>query len=297
MNILIVGKTGEEKEFRLYKAAEKRGHKLTVCHSGDLVIKTDADGFTPLIKGEIPLDKFDVIYFWSLGYKRWEWFVAGVYLTKEFGTKIIDYVKLLSASNYTPTPTLSYLVQSKHKIPFPRTVLLFSIEYVDSALKDMSFPLIVKDSIIHQGKGITLAKNKDDVLNFMKERKRGAPILIREFIPNDGDIRVFVIDYKAIGAMKRTPHEGDFRSNISIGGTGSIFDLDKHPEVRELAEKLASLMNIQIAGVDVMLNTETGKPFILEINDEPGFKGFETYTDVDVSSKIIEYFEELHARK
>jgi len=62
--------------------------------------------------------------------------------------------------------------------------------------------------------------------------------VIREFIPNDGDLRIFTVGYKAIGAMKRTPKRGDFRSNVSQGGSAKRFDLKDYPAIKKLQKKL-----------------------------------------------------------
>lgn len=295
MKILIVGKTGNLNKFRLHEEAVKRGHELENCYSGDLVIKTDSNQFKPLIKGESSLEKFDVIYFWSLGYKRWEWYVTGKYLAEEFGTIIVDSVTISDSLTYTST--FSYLVQYQNKLPFPKSALVFSTAYLDSVLKDFEFPLIAKETVIHQGRGIAKVENRDELVKFIENRKRAYPILIREFIPNDGDIRIFTVGYKAIGGMRRIPKEGDFRSNISIGGTGEPFDLDKNSAIIGLAEKASRLTGFEIAGVDIIIDKNTGKPYILEVNYGPGFKGLEKYTGLNVAGKIIEYFEELFNKK
>ncbi|BCX15035.1 MAG: hypothetical protein KatS3mg088_718 [Patescibacteria group bacterium] len=60
--------------------------------------------------------------------------------------------------------------------------------------------------------------------------------------------------------MKRMPtREGEFRSNISQGGKGESFDLEKYPEIKDLAEKAAKVTRTEIAGVDIIINKSTGK--------------------------------------
>jgi glutathione synthase/RimK-type ligase-like ATP-grasp enzyme len=121
--------------------------------------------------------------------------------------------------------------------------------------------------------------------------------VIREYIPNDGDIRVFCVGYSAIGAMKRTPPKGDFRSNISVGGSGTEYDLSKNPKVKEIAEKFSRVMELEIAGVDVMIHKDIGEPYILEINPGPQFMGLEKYTKTNAALEIIKYFEFLYKKR
>jgi ribosomal protein S6--L-glutamate ligase len=142
-----------------------------------------------------------------------------------------------------------------------------------------------------------MANSKDEIEKIIKENKEISPsFIIREFIPNDGDIRVFTVGYLAIGAMKRIPPEGDFRSNISLGGTGENYELEKYPKVKLLAEKAAEITGTEIAGVDIILHKETGNPYILEVNPGPQFTGFEKYTGVNAALEIIKYFEILHSK-
>ena len=62
---------------------------------------------------------------------------------------------------------------------------------------------------------------------------------------------------------------------------------------KELAEKAAQITKTEIAGVDIIINKETGELYILEVNPAPQFEGLEKYTGVNVAVTIIEYFESL----
>ena len=114
------------------------------------------------------------------------------------------------------------------------------------------------------------------------------PFLFQEFLPTDGDIRVLVVGYKAIGAMKRHLVPGDFRANISQGADAEKFQLT--PEIIEYAEKAAKITNTEFAGVDLI--ESKGKFYVIEVNRSPQFKGFRKYTKVDPSPFIINYLEE-----
>ena len=154
--------------------------------------------------------------------------------------------------------------------------------------------MIIKTAEGRQGKGVFKVDSKVELEKAVEELPQESPaFVVREFIPNDGDIRIFTIGYKAIGAMKRTPREGDFRSNISQGGSGEPYELDKYPEIKELAEKVSKITKTEIAGVDIIIHKETGKPYILEVNPGPQFTGLEKYTGVNAAGEIIKYFEKL----
>jgi len=295
MRILVVGLVKNEQLRRVQDEGAKRGHKVDGCYASDLVVYSTSGIFEPSLKGK-SFKEYDLIYLWTVGKRRWEWYAAMDFVNKKFGTIIVNTVVIDPKENYSPTPLISFLKQYENKLPYPKSALIFSGKSVDSVIDNFEFPVIVKASTTHQGKGVFLANNKDEIRKIVKENEELSPsFIIREFIPNDGDIRIFTVGYKAIGAMKRTPvKEGEFRSNISLGGRGEKFDLEKYPEVRSIAEKVSEITGTEIAGVDIMLDKNTGKPYILEVNPGPQFTGLEKYTGVNAALEIVKYFEKLY---
>src|SRR5258708_33248948 len=105
----------------------------------------------PTLNGK-SLEDYDLIYFFTTGDKRWEWYSAGYYLNKVHGKIIVNKSTISGGFNYTPTPTLHYLVQSENKLPFPKTALVFKHNNYDYLLDKFKFPVVVKHSMLHQGK-------------------------------------------------------------------------------------------------------------------------------------------------
>ncbi len=293
MNILIVGLVKNEQLSRLQEEGEKRGHKINGCYASELIIETDTKSFNPTIRGKTI--NYDLIYLWAVGKRRWEWYTSCLYLNKNKGTKIVNFKSIDPSYNFYLTPAIDYLKQVESSLPFPHSVIVLSAKSIGSVIKNFNFPLIIKVSEGRQGKGVFKAQSLEELKKIAKDLEKISPsFVIREFIPNDGDIRIFTVGYKAIGAMKRIPTKiGEFRSNISQGGRGEPFDLEKYPEIKNLAEKTSEVMKTEIAGVDIMINKETEKPYILEINPGPQFMGLEKYTGVNTALEIIKYFEKL----
>ncbi len=298
MNILIVGLVKNPQLKRIQEEGGKRGHVVEGCYVSELVIDTSPKLFEPSLRGK-SFDKYDLVYFWALGKRRWEWYLAAEYLNKTKGIIVVNKNTIDRSFNYSTTPTLSYLKQFEEKLPFPRSTVVFSYKSVDSVIENFKFPVILKTSTGHQGKGVFLAKSKEELVKLLKDNKDKSPsFIIREFIPNDGDIRVFCVGYKSIGAMKRSSvKKGEFRSNISLGGRGSKYDLEKYPEVKRLAEKAAEITRTEIAGVDIMLHKKTGDAYILEVNPGPQFTGLEKYTGTNAALEIVKYFESLYKKE
>ncbi|MFC6225444.1 30S ribosomal protein S6--L-glutamate ligase [Hymenobacter artigasi] len=157
-------------------------------------------------------------------------------------------------------------------------------------------PVIIKLLEGTQGLGVVLAesaKAAQSVIEAFHNLK--ARIIVQEFIAESkgADLRAFVVDGEVVGAMKRQGKEGEFRSNLHRGGSGTLVKLTR-------AEKAAALLatkalGLGIAGVD-MLQSKRG-PLVLEVNSSPGLEGIEKATGQDIAGRIIEYTADLAARK
>lgn len=293
MKILIVGLVKNKQLKRLKEEAEKLGHQLDGCYTSDLVINASLKKFEVVLTGK-DITTYQVIYLWAIGKRRWEWYVASQYLNEHHQTKIVNQKIIDPNYLYYLSPASEYLKQHKHKLLFPKSSIVFNPKTAGQAADQHTFPLIIKASSGRQGKGVFKVSNKEELKQTIKEKQDTSPsFIIRELIPNDGDIRIFTVGYKAIGAMKRTPKPGDFRSNISQGGSGESFDLQKNPKIKEIAETLSQLTKTEIAGVDIMIHKETGDPYILEINPGPQFLGLEKYTKTNAAKEIITYLTTL----
>lgn len=293
MKILIVGLVENPQVKRLKEETKKKGHTLDGCHSWDLSILAKNDSFKPILKDK-DITSYDLIYLWATRKRRWEWYTTAYFLNYKYKTKIVNHKIIDREYLMNLSPVSDYLKQVEQNLPFPKSAVILSEEGVEEVLEEFSFPFILKLSGGRQGKGVFLIEDKITLLEKIEEfNDTNQAYILREFIPNDGDIRIFCVGYKAIGAMKRIPPEGDFRSNISQGGKGEEYDLDKNPEIKTLAEKISEMTKTEIAGVDIIIDKETKKPYILEINPGPQFTGLEKFTSTNAALKIIEYFEKL----
>jgi ribosomal protein S6--L-glutamate ligase len=111
--------------------------------------------------------------------------------------------------------------------------------------------------------------------------------LWQKCLPTRWDLRIIVLDGKAIGAMKRSAVGDEFRSNFSLGGNVEYWDLSKID--REIAEKVARVCGLDYCGVDIMKNEE-GDSFVLEVNRQCQFQGFEKSTGINVAKLVVEMF-------
>jgi RimK family alpha-L-glutamate ligase len=98
---------------------------------------------------------------------------------------------------------------------------------------------------------------------------------LQELVERDAtdhrDLRVYVVGDRMIGAMHRYAPEGDWRTNVALGGAVENVTDEIPDEARETALYAADVMDLDYAGVDLIEGTEGWH--VLEMNPTAGFKG------------------------
>jgi glutathione synthase/RimK-type ligase-like ATP-grasp enzyme len=156
---------------------------------------------------------------------------------------------------------------------------------------NIGFPCVVKVVTGSYGEGVYLCERQRDfkkLMEFVDNLGNKKTMIVQEYMgerPGE-DLRVLVIGGKVIGAMRRTAPEGDFRANITGGGTGEGFPLTD--EIEFLARETAKVLGLDIAGIDLLFDKGGGFR-VCEANSNPGFLGFEKYCGVDVADHLTDY--------
>jgi len=191
----------------------------------------------------------------------------------------------------------SLQIMSKHGLGMPITGFAHSTRMTNDLIKMVGgAPCIIKMLEGTQGKGVVLAESNkaaEGVIDML--RGLNAHFLVQEFIKEAGgaDIRCFVVGDKVIASMMRQGAEGEYRSNLHLGGSAKAITIT--PAERAAAMKAAKVMGLNVAGVDI-LRSKRG-PLIMEVNSSPGLEGIEKYTEKNVASSIIKYIEKAVAEK
>lgn len=112
---------------------------------------------------------------------------------------------------------------------------------------------------------------------------------LQEFVETGGgedthsDVRAFVVGEDVVAAMQRDAPEEEWRTNISLGGEGSLIELP--PEAEEMAVKATQELGLDVVGID-LIQREDGEWFVLELNAPAGFAGLHEATGVNVAPYI-----------
>lgn len=137
----------------------------------------------------------------------------------------------------------------------------------------------------HGGAGVFKCRGKNilSILQCLYKLSSNTEILVQEYKETDGDVRVNVLtlgnNQKILNVVKRNKIDGDFRSNLSLGGKTANYELTD--EQKELILKVAKLSGLTWAGIDLLTYTKENKTDkdnkstkiytdVIEINAVPG---------------------------
>lgn len=154
-----------------------------------------------------------------------------------------------------------------------------------STTQDFVFPVVVKARHGSLGKQVYLAHDMAELLK--AERQLGSkPIIYQEYIEESAgkDMRVICIGGQAYAWYKRV-NDDDFRANIAQGGHGEQCELTA--EYREIAERTAHAMGLDICGVDILFGAD--EPLVCEVNARPMVGGIEQTTGKNVIGAYVDY--------
>ncbi len=277
---------------RLIEAIEQRGHKGMVIDHLKCDIIMDDEGPAIVYRGKLLKDIDAVI-------PR-----IGASVTF-YGTAVVRQFEMMHVFSALDSLAItrsrdklrSLQILSRSGVGMPKTAFTNFSKQDNQVLKHIGdAPVVIKLLEGTQGLGVVLAetnkaaKSVVEAFDSLKTR-----VILQEYIREAGgsDIRVFIVNGRIVGAMKRQGKEGEFRSNLHRGGKATVIRLSRAEKATAL--RAVKSMGLAIAGVD-MLQSSRG-PLVLEVNSSPGLEGIEKSTGVDVAGKIIEYVEEAVSRK
>lgn len=277
INFLIIG-PNTENTADLVEEIKKRGHLVSIISMKEIFFEFSYNNFKINFKNK-SLGVFDIVIF--RGYNKN--FIEAEILAKKFldDNKIV--IDETIGKRFLPSKIFEASRLVKNKIKHPKTFQALGNSSYAEIFKKIKFPIIVKPVGGQKGKDIHKFKNIEEARIFFKKNPRG--YLIQEYCKIDGDIRVFVVGNKILGAIKRFVIKGDFRSNASLGATAEKYSVDS--ELHKLAISAAKIMAYEIAGVDVIKHK--GKYFVLEVNFAPQWQKFKEVTGINPAKSIIDY--------
>ncbi|MFP7253443.1 RimK family alpha-L-glutamate ligase [Terribacillus goriensis] len=196
--------------------------------------------------------------------------------------KILMYQALAEASIRIPKTIIAPKI-------FPGTMPI-QLDSFDPALKELGFPMVVKEAFGSFGEQVYLVHNKEALHQKITEIGTN-PFVLQEYIQTSHgrDIRINIVGGKIVASMIRTS-ETDFRANVSRGGSMQQYTPTEIES--ELAIAAATAVGTDFAGVDLLFGPG-GEPLVCEVNSNAHIRSIYDCTGVDVTETIISYIIEV----
>ena len=251
-------------------------------HNVELDIKKASD--ISLEVGAIIDNKPDFAIFWD----------KDIYLAERLEKSGVRLFNNKKAVLLCDNKILMYQALKENNIKIPRTFIapktFEGLNYHDRSflkevIDEIGFPMVIKEAYGSFGEQVYLANNEAS-LNKIIDSIGYKDFLLQEYIASSKgkDVRINVVGDKAIVSMLRE-NDNDFRSNISSGGHGSIYQPNK--EFIDLALKATKALGLDFAGVDVMFGKDG--PILCEVNSNPQFASTLKATGINLADYIADY--------
>lgn len=159
-----------------------------------------------------------------------------------------------------------------------------NLPYIETYLDASKFPCIMKSVSGHGGQEVFFVKDLKEV-NRIKGEYPNLKFIYQEFLENDGDVRIYMLNGEPVVTIKRKSNK-DYRNNYSLGGEVELYEPSK--EMVEAATKVAKLLKADFIGVDFLLTYSGFK--IIEIEDPVGSRMvYKLKPELDIISHFIEH--------
>lgn len=159
-----------------------------------------------------------------------------------------------------------------------------SADFIGRLFDELGSPVVIKEVCGSFGQQVYLAHSPLEAEAILK-RAGGRRVIFQQFIRESAgrDLRLNVVGGRVIAAMERFNEHGDFRANISNGGS-----MRRHIptfEEEELAIRTAEILGLDFCGVDLLV-TESG-PIVCEVNSNAHFRSIMDCTGVNAADEIM----------
>jgi len=179
---------------------------------------------------------------------------------------------------------LASAVLAEAGLPVPETVVCQSADDALAAFASLGGDVVVKPLFGSEGRGMVRVTEAELAWRTFRAIERTEGVLyLQRFVRHPGwDLRVFVLEGRVLGAMRR--HGRDWRTNVAQGGRTEAVPVGEEEEA--LALRAAAACGTLAAGVDLL--PESGRWFVLEVNAVPGWRAFAPTCGIDVARAVIE---------
>lgn len=293
--ILILASKRSEKKEKLISYLEKYFDKKAEVVLGlfsDITFEIEGGRVLVEIDGR-NINDFDLVYFRNTSGFQAMAAALSIYLES---TKVKFFDKSHISGSFMGDKFTSLMRLAVNGLPIVPSFLCWkeAIKKTKKRIvKKFGFPVVAKEVTTQRMQSIYLLKTLKDFDKLPDKTKNGnsARYLFQKFVHFDKEFRLLVLG-DTIGII----HTKTVRDNT--GFKLGYQNMDEFPEfldipdvskvIKDTAIKAAKVLRIQIAGVDICRERETGRVFVFEVNRGPGID-YDTEVSQELS-KIAEFF-------
>jgi [lysine-biosynthesis-protein LysW]--L-2-aminoadipate ligase len=258
-DLVVLASRVRYEEKRIMAALDRRGRRFEYLDPRTLFVTGGRDQHT----GRYVLNR-------EVGHFR-AWYAADA--LEAAGATVVNSA---AATHLSGDKWLTSAALLRHGLPTPRTALAVTPDAAPAALAEIGYPAVIKPLVGSWGRLVTKVTDEAMAAAVLEHiaalpAPQSHVVYVQELVPKaDRDIRVVVVDGRALGATWRTGH--DWRTNVARGAVSERCPLS--PDLAKLAVAAADAVGADIAGVDVICDAD-GRMTVLEVNDRVEFRGFE----------------------
>ena len=170
-------------------------------------------------------------------------------------------------------------------LPVPRTAVTESHDEALECFHELGGDVVVKPLFGSRGVGAARINDPDIAARIFRTISFHHGVLyLQQFVNHGGsDIRAFVIGDRVVAAMRRV--SANWKTNVSLGAKPVPLNLSE--EMEKLAIKAAKIIGCKVTGVDLIEGPDG--PVLIELNSQPGWRGLQSVTKINIADEIISY--------
>ena len=223
-----------------------------------------------------------------------------IYQTMEFLAPVNDRVFTINSTSG------QVLANSKlYTLNFPEIIPETHISRDPMRLKkiidDFGGSMVVKPLQRYGGEGVIKVsvrdrENLNSLINYYVQAFRNypdrEPIMVQEYldgVQEAGDVRILLLNGEILGAMRRKPQDGDFRTNIHAGARAYKHEVT--PREKKICEAIKDRLvedGLYFVGIDIIGNR------LVEINcvSPGGIPRINRLENAKLEAKVIDFIEQ-----
>ncbi len=139
----------------------------------------------------------------------------------------------------------------------PKTIISKNFSEI-KAFSNKQSKVVLKPLYGKGGEGIILLEADEQMFDKKLEdflSNEYEPIMVQEYLPivKKGDKRIILINGEPVGCLNRVPAEGEFRSNLGVGGLPELSELSSRDiEICQRIRKTLIDYDLYFVGIDVI---------------------------------------------